>query len=280
MFLSINLRVLICLLLATFWQCSAASPIIDEHSAVASTNATLVKRWFPSFIGYENDPDRLERVKSAFEDAVWMMRNVLTAPLFELVFDAYFDGPDDHDRVLNVFRNIVAPDPADTANEVMRYLVFDNLDQTGECAAELKNNPNVVAILIPDQVTWKTAKIVFCDKAWAYPDLDDINCDDLGDTVTSRMSSLGGVVLHEFMHFRPVAVPAIGEPIIDRAYGPLTVRQFKEDHPTRAVINADNYRWYAQHVYFNNKCGRRFSGPRSPAEAGDPQCGGQVCQIQ
>lgn len=39
---------------------------------------------------------------------------------------------------------------------------------------------------------------------------------------------------------------SIGEPIIDRAYGPLSVRPFKNDHPTRARINADNYRWYVQ----------------------------------
>lgn len=148
------------------------------------------------------DPELEERIRTAFEDAVWMMRNVLTAPLFELVFDPYFDGPDDHDR------NCVASDPIDVANDIVRYLFFDGADADGDCAAALKENPRTLAILVPDQETWKTAKIVICPKGWEYPDLDDINCDDLGDTVTGKMSSLGGIVLYEMMHFRPAAVPA------------------------------------------------------------------------
>jgi hypothetical protein len=65
----------------------------------------------------------------------------------------------------------------------------------------------------------------------------------------------------------------------DAAYGPLNVRALRKNDPAAARLNADNYRWYAQEVYWSNKCSRVFSVPRNGADAGDDACGGRVCRI-
>ncbi|THY02407.1 hypothetical protein D6D01_10295, partial [Aureobasidium pullulans] len=115
------------------------------------------------------------------------------------------------------------------------------------------------------------ANIVCCEKCWNYPHMEDgIDCDDLGTTLSVKMSSLGGVILHELVHFDPMCVPSIGQQTEDIAWGPLSVRKLRQNEPENACLNADNYKWYARHLWWTVICNRRFSAPRGKIDTYEP----------
>jgi hypothetical protein len=61
-----------------------------------------------------------------------------------------------------------------------------------------------------------------------------------------------------------VGIPAVGEHIDDhgpRGYGHLNVRQFKNNPINRPVINADNYRVYAQELFWSLMCVEEYKDP-------------------
>jgi hypothetical protein len=58
-----------------------------------------------------------------------------------------------------------------------------------------------------------------------------------------------------------VGKPAVGEEIVDhgpRGYGPLNVRQFKDNSLNIPSVNADNYRIYAQELFWTELCNKQF----------------------
>ena len=50
--------------------------------------------------------------------------------------------------------------------------------------------------------------ITLCEKAYQFPDLSDKSCDSLSSTVSTLMSTLGGVILHELTHYQEIGNPA------------------------------------------------------------------------
>jgi hypothetical protein len=146
------------------------------------------------------------------------------------------------------------------------------------------------------------AYISLCDGGLRYPSLQDIldedkagpGCDALGPDETGLMTSLGGQILHELIHWRYLLrdVPDFQDNLLDYlneeveedewiitdfdggdsshfepsdGYGPVHARQLVDHDDGDARNNADNYRWYAQTRYFQFVCGREF-GPAKENE--------------
>jgi hypothetical protein len=84
---------------------------------------------------------------------------------------------------------------------VIGNIVLDNTDSGSACTG------NTVAIT--ENVNGKQAgAITLCDRAYEFPDLAEKTCDSLSSTVSTLMSTLGGVVLHELTHYQEIGDPA------------------------------------------------------------------------
>lgn len=65
-------------------------------------------------------------------------------------------------------------------------------------------------------------------------------------------------------HFNAIGVPAAGAKIVDHddaGYGPMNVRTLKDNPSMQPKLNADNYRWFAQEVYWSAACKMEFGPP-------------------
>ncbi|KAF2845727.1 hypothetical protein T440DRAFT_522314 [Plenodomus tracheiphilus IPT5] len=166
--------------------------------------------------------------------------------------------------------------PVDEALQVFQIIVGDNTDGTG--SSVIGNE-----IAFTENINGKLGgAITLCDKAYQFPDLSDKSCDSLSSTVSTLMSTLGGVILHELSHYQEIGNPALGQDVTDHGlpgYGPLNVRTLRSSEASAARVNADNYRWYAQEVYWSNKCSRSYSALRDNRDSGDSTCGGEICVI-
>ena len=139
------------------------------------------------------------------------------------------------------------------------------------------------------------ALMSICDYGLHLPSLDEIRdparvgpgCAGLGDHDSGLMTSLGGQILHELIHWRYLLKDVAdfddvveqhedtddGENIIidfeggessfmtpDDGYGPVNAHLLVAHGVGDAVNNTDNYRWFAQSKYWAFMCGRCF-GP-------------------
>ena len=139
------------------------------------------------------------------------------------------------------------------------------------------------------------ALISICPVSFRFPSLGQIldpskagpGCAGLGPVDSGWMTSLGGHILHELIRWRFLVYdgPLFDETIVEHegvpdgeniisdydseesseieppnGYGPYNTRQRREHKNNDAVNNVDNYRWYAQSMYWKWKCGRSF-GP-------------------
>lgn len=147
-------------------------------------------------------------LQDAFDHALFMAANVLAYPHRDEIYPIYFRGDEDYEKVMDVFREIVGREPGDIHGAaIFKNILIDGFDRKKSC----QNDPNnvLVAALLPGRVDRTIANIVCCEKCWNYPHMEDgIDCDDLGTTVSVKMSSLGGVILHELVHFDPMCVPS------------------------------------------------------------------------
>jgi hypothetical protein len=132
-----------------------------------------------------------------------LARSVLQAPRFDETFNTYFDGSGDKDEILEVFREILGADIDGTGSSVFAQLVVDNTDNGGGCQG------NVVAFIENSQDAGDNrGSLTLCEKAYAFPDLSEKDCGSLSSTVSTLMSTLGGVILHELTHFKAIGLGA------------------------------------------------------------------------
>ena len=157
---------------------------------------------------------------------------------------------------------------------------------------ERSENGNPLAFTFLSHALGDWAWISFCEDAWQYPSLDQIynpvdankgkpgwGCDGLGDHDSEFMTTLGGLLLHELMHWTwllynfpnfddligqgAIGLPQIGDfpgPEPADGYGSLHAKQLK------SVENADNYRCYAESKYWQYRCGRPFKESMDAAD--------------
>lgn len=175
-----------------------------NHSSVLS------KRALPQFVGFDSDPVRRVRAETGFRDAVTIAASVLAAPHFEDIYDHYFDSAGNMDEVLQVFRNIVGDNTDGTGSSVIHNIFLDNEYATTGCQG------NEVAFVenIEGQLG---AGMTLCEKAYAFPDLIDKSCNSLSSTVSTLMSTLGGVILHELTHYQRIGDLAYVRDVYNRS---------------------------------------------------------------
>ncbi|KAF2122049.1 hypothetical protein BDV96DRAFT_136833 [Lophiotrema nucula] len=196
---------------------------------------------------------------------------------WDAVFDNYFN-PDDLANVEQVFQYVSDArddDPDGDADGSEYFSGIQVINFPAGKGEECEDNPNLLAWLEPIEADPPNRAVMrICDKAFKYPDVEsnDSGCAALGDNVSGKMSTLGGIVLHEMMHFDPIGKLATGIHIEDyknpdtqkdEGYGPINTRNLKAGVPQ---ANADNYRWFAQEVWWSAVCDKSF-GP--PTDNGD-----------
>ncbi|KAH0846183.1 hypothetical protein FOPE_12510 [Fonsecaea pedrosoi] len=139
-----------------------------------------------------------------------------------------------------------------------------------------------------------------CDEAFEYPSPEEVanppssvkapegnpepgyTCDGLGDDDSDWMTSPGGILLHELLHWTFLLDDITGfSDIIDEnddefpqivdfwgpdppdGYGPFHAMQLRSQGAYVAIQNADTYRCYAQSKYWTWKCGKSFGRAQS-----------------
>lgn len=159
-----------------------------------------------------------------------------------------------------------------------------DLPSAKKICGQAENGMTPLAFTFLSQALGDWAWISLCEGVWQYPSLEQIydpvdarkgkpgwGCDGLGDHDSELMTSIGSLLLHEFMHWTgllenvpnfddlieegEIGFPQIGDfpgPDPPDGYGPLHAKQLK------SVENADNYRCYAESKYWQYRCGRPF----------------------
>lgn len=137
------------------------------------------------------------------------------------------------------------------------------------------------------------AYISLCDTIWRYPSLSEIEnpsdpskreepgwgCDGIGSHDSEYMTSPGGILLHEMLHWYGLfqAVPHFDQLIEENAVGIPQIGDFQGPDPPngygsfhaqqlRSIDNADNFRVYAESKYWAFKCRRSFTGSTDTAD--------------
>jgi hypothetical protein len=164
-------------------------------------HSLLSKRELPQFVGFDSDPARRSRAETGFRDAITIASSVLEAPHFEDIYNNYFDSAGNRDDILQVFRNIIGGNTDGTGSSVIGNIFLDNEYAVTSCQC------NEVAFT--ENINGKPGGgITLCDKAYEFPDLSDKSCDGLSSTVSTLMSTLGDVILHELTHYQEIGDPA------------------------------------------------------------------------
>lgn len=276
------------------------------------------------------DAERLVDLQTAFKDALREARLVAaTFSHCEDTFLRYFQK-DHQNFVRDVFRTIanIPLDANINQDNVQQYLAPSNLDvnpdfekliisfgdNPGLTNADLRisscqgptTGPDAFIFTRPDG----SALVSLCPKLFKHPSLDTImnpppelrdpppantpfigyTCDRLGDHDTDWMTSPGGVLLHEFMHWGHLLrnIPNIDiwipdgyitdfpGPNPENGYGPFNAQQLlflstKGDpgkfRQNEVLQNADNYAVYAQSKYWSFVCGRTFLEAKGPEDS-------------
>jgi hypothetical protein len=154
------------------------------------------------------------------------------------------------------------------------------------------NGVTPVAFTFLSHALGNWAWISLCEDVWQYPSLEEIyepldarkgtlgwGCEGLGDHDSELMTTTGGLLLHELMHWTgllenvpnfddligegDIGFPQIGDfpgPNPPDGYGPIHAKQLK------SVENADNYRCYAESKYWQYRCGHAFKESKDVAD--------------
>ena len=162
-----------------------------------------------------------------------------------------------------------------------------------ESAKHCSTSSTTAAFCYTSRALGDWAYISLCDTIWQYPSLSEIEhssdpskrgepgwgCDGIGDHDSEYMTSPGGILLHEMLHWyglfqdvpyfdqvieeNSVGIPQIGDfqgPKPPDGYGSFHAQQL------RSVDNADNFRVYAESKYWGFTCRRSFKGSTDTAD--------------
>lgn len=109
-------------------------------------------------------------------------------------------------------------------------------------------------------------RLIICADAFAYGGIDRgyngvsaVTCDTIGNTVSYRLNTLGSVLIHEYTHWTSLVVPPLRKGTEDNAYGITQCRALSGS--AAALENADNYRWFANELFWTAYCGRSLADP-------------------
>jgi len=168
--------------------------------ARADSSPGLTKRNPPTF-GGDFSPGHLTelaQVRVAFVDAIGLADKVLrTNAVDGPIFKRYFKDSDKA-AVKGVFQAIYG-DGSTLGNKDFPKLSiwFNEVAGSTKTCQKTWLGKQVIAYLA-HETNGDGAQVVVCPVGYKYPRLQDIDCGKLGDAVSGEMSSLGGVLLHEF----------------------------------------------------------------------------------
>lgn len=167
----------------------------------------LTRRALPQFSHFDGaeGATHKSRLEQAFKDMVEVVNGndygVLTSDerTFGSIYSKYFDDQY-KDTIKQVFKNMVEPatqDPS-TGADILSKINLDNNDEYGIC----EGVSAYTVSLRPDPPKIDELRMHFCSSStkdtYKYPDLSDIDCNNLDDYVSWKMLSLGGYALvHE-----------------------------------------------------------------------------------
>ena len=211
---------------STAWQKHLETdpcPWADMAPHCALANMTRIKRIPPAFVfklDWSTDaPANKIKAEKAFLDAIIMARLVHMKAggkdLWLQIFNKYFQ-PDNQDALERVFAYISGAKHTDPNDETSPW---DDGNDTGSddfARMSIVNTPfppeNTDCEANPTELAWleplpnSGALLRICPRGFKFPLRDETTCEDVGDKVSGKMSSLGGVILHEMTYvlsFRP-----------------------------------------------------------------------------
>ena len=208
-----SILILLGSLLLSPGQCAPSSQSV---SGAHISKSRLMKRGEPATSDSDlpdspNHPNQLDKVETAFFDALTLVDCVLRFgfTMDEDIFLKYF-AERDREMVKEVFLAVGTSDgilPPDrvTGNDLLDEILVQTTDDQGICAgptlAYFQNQAEPFIVLCPVAFEKKAVS------ALKGADPEDpvaeerfyITCDDLGNTVSYLMNSLGATLLHEYM---------------------------------------------------------------------------------
>jgi hypothetical protein len=144
------------------------------------------------------------------------------------------------------------------------------------------NHPQLLGALYqnfndPDEIV----NLIICPRTLQLPVLKNVDCKEIHDHIDNSFDSIGGTMLHEYMHWAKLmrsaldtkdpAPRAIGDyqgPDPKNGYGPFNAMQVKQKRdPTD---NADNFKWMALEAYWTRRC--KPKTPYAEGRDGEPMC--------
>ncbi|KAI0506306.1 hypothetical protein F5B22DRAFT_660390 [Xylaria bambusicola] len=254
-----------------------------------------VKRTFPTFED-ENDfqPGQEDQIKAALPDAIDLVARLTeNYDQYSDIWAKYFPVAD-HDTVKKVFQQIVSdptnPGEGEDRLKDCRVAGFDFLPVTsGEDACAEGATAYTSNFLESDHTYKGVSRTHFCPPAYQQKArYSDISCNDIGDTLNTKMDFLGATILHEWLHNDAVGKAVTGTHIIDvdgqNGYGPYNTRRLLRDSPDQCKNNADSYTWLALEVFWTKLCLRNtpYNDPPAPdapscEHAADPSGSAGYC---
>lgn len=162
-----------------------------------------------------NASDNLAKAKEGWQDMLQLAAKIhrkTDAGRWDSIFSHYFND-DKKDKIRTIFRTILgAKDDNDQGDisegggsEIFAHIIITNKDQ-GD-GDDCRDNPDrALAFLINDQNDPLPdppadddfqGTIRICDLGYKFPALRETTCDKLDEEVSGKMSTLGGIFLHE-----------------------------------------------------------------------------------
>lgn len=170
----------------------------------SSTHNRLVKRTDPTLDGsFGNGDPETQQIKDAFFDAIELASYAVVTDLDTNgpIFGKYFNDAD-KTTVRDVFMNIMGnpsdlknPDP--TGNGLLGQITVTRSDPDGDCAADAA----LMAVLSnydTGSPLLEVCPVAGFGHGGIGKDPHKVVCDNLGDTVSWRMETLGSILLHEY----------------------------------------------------------------------------------
>ncbi|XEV04525.1 hypothetical protein FSHL1_009812 [Fusarium sambucinum] len=248
------------LLLLSTGLLALASPAPRSSKSFAKF---LDKRDPPIIDGAFSEQEKKQASEGA-RDALQLAYYALTpSAISDEIFAKWFH-PDDRDTVNKVFDAILGDDHEDgKGNALLGKLKImpdyqDPDDGEFSCDGDTQAETR--------DAGGENPEIIMCPKGFksggigkGYDGVDPVRCDKFDDRVSSKMESLGSILIHEYTHYDNLVNGILSKlGTDDHAYGPYDSQQLSREDK---LDNADNYSWFANELHWTIICGKSFDAP-------------------
>ena len=225
----------------------------------------------------------LGEMKKAFRDSIFIAYRAYHHSNRHLdVFKRYFrDTEADQYFVREVFKDMFRPDMVGPSPLFSKMTIW--LGSKPNAHFDYCEDLDILSYTEQDpHHPENNVDLIVCAQGMVLGVLEDKSCNFLSDHVDDTFLTLGGDLIHEYVHWAALVRSALKlkhpEPLYigdwlgpDPAdgYGPYNVLKVREKHDP--LDNADSFRWFATEAYFHQTC--RPSGPQyGPGREPEPLC--------